>query len=402
MSKLFTRDSVDGPELSGANLLAANVALFDALQSIGLQSGSRTAITASATLAAAQCGYLPVSCAGGSVTLTLPTSGAAADDYEYRIRRTDSTSANTLTIQRGSTDTIEGATSFTIGVGEQYDIKLPGGGADWKILGRGGATAAAARSVISAALQATRADLATAATLDFTGTTTTDDFRLTGTTTATAINIAVGRTCRALAQSAFKITNNSALVCASGDDIYIRAGDFIIFRATAANTAEVTVIRANPIVRRAAQTTSGSANYDFTDIPADVNVVHCHGSGLSSSTASTFLVQIGAGSVDSSGYTGAASGLTDGASPVYSPSSSGFFAGTTAAGADTVSFELELKRRTSNEWQCSGKIFREGTTDVVWTSMQEKSLSGPLDRVRFTTAAGHTLDAVSVSLTYQS
>lgn len=147
MSRLFTRASVNGASLTGANLKATLVALWDALNSVGVTDAARATVTASATLATTQCGILLVDCTSGSVTLTLPTSGAATDEAEYRIRRIDS-SVNTLTVQRGGTDTIEAGTSFTIGAGQQFDVKLPAGSADWKVLGRGGGTLLQARAAL--------------------------------------------------------------------------------------------------------------------------------------------------------------------------------------------------------------------------------------------------------------
>lgn len=149
MSKLFTRASVAGASLTGANLKATLLSLVDALNSIGVTESARTTITASATLVTTQCGVLLVDCSSASVVLTLPTSGTSSDEAEYRIRRIDSTYTNALTVQRGSTDTIEGgATAFSVGCGGEMEFKLPGGSTNWRVTGRGGATAQAAREAL--------------------------------------------------------------------------------------------------------------------------------------------------------------------------------------------------------------------------------------------------------------
>lgn len=153
MSKNITKASINGPSLLGAQLKAALIGLWDALRSVGITDSARSTITASATLLTTQCGYLPVNCASGNVTLTLPTSGASADEAEYRIRRIDS-SVSTLTIQRGGTDTIEGATSFTIQPGQQFDLKLPAGSSTWRIVRRGGGTASQARGALQVGMPA--------------------------------------------------------------------------------------------------------------------------------------------------------------------------------------------------------------------------------------------------------
>ena len=132
MSKLFSRATVTGTTLAGATLKTSLTALWDALNTIGITDSTRSTVTASATLATTQAGLVPVDCTSASVTLTLPTSGTTTDELEYDIRRVDS-SANTLTVQRGGTDTIDGATGWTVPPGGILKIKMPAGGTNWRI-----------------------------------------------------------------------------------------------------------------------------------------------------------------------------------------------------------------------------------------------------------------------------
>jgi hypothetical protein len=76
----------------------------------GGQRWKRTAITANTTLTDGNF-YVSVNCSGGSVTVTLPAT--ASKNPTFIIKRTDS-SANTVTVQRTGTDTIDGATSITL------------------------------------------------------------------------------------------------------------------------------------------------------------------------------------------------------------------------------------------------------------------------------------------------
>lgn len=159
MSKLFSRATVTGATLSGANLKSALTALWDALNSVGVTDASRTTVTSTATLVSTQCGLVLVDATSGAIVLTLPTSGAATDELTYKLRRID-TSANSVTVQRGGTDTIDGATSITVPVGGIVDLQMPAGGTVWRVVG----TAAAAPS--SQAFQAfTSAGTAPAYTL---------------------------------------------------------------------------------------------------------------------------------------------------------------------------------------------------------------------------------------------
>lgn len=151
MAKLFSRASVAGATLPGANLKATLTALWDALNSKGISDAtSRAALTTSATLATTQCGLVLVDCSTGSVVLTLPTSGSATDEAEYQFRRVDAAAANSLTVQRGSADTIEGATSLLVPAGGATHLQMPAGATDWKIKALSGGTAIGARNNVSA------------------------------------------------------------------------------------------------------------------------------------------------------------------------------------------------------------------------------------------------------------
>jgi hypothetical protein len=151
MSKMPTRVTASGTTLSGASLKALVLALIDALNSAGFQETSRTTVTTTSTLTITQCGLVMVDCTAGNVVLTLPNSGAAADDALYLFRRVDATT-NTLTVQRGSTDTVEGATTgLTVAASGVLELQLPAGSGNWRVLFIGGASVAATRAALSAA-----------------------------------------------------------------------------------------------------------------------------------------------------------------------------------------------------------------------------------------------------------
>lgn len=136
MSKTPTLASVNGTTLSGAQLKTFLTGIVAAFRTIGMQETDRATITSDATLTVQNCGLVLVDCTGGNVALTLPTSGSTTDDAIYNIRRLDSTT-NTLTVTRGGSDTIEGAsTAVSIGVLNNWAIQLPAGGTDWKVIGR--------------------------------------------------------------------------------------------------------------------------------------------------------------------------------------------------------------------------------------------------------------------------
>lgn len=69
--------------------------------------------------------------ASGNVTITLPTA-ASSTGYRFDIKRIDS-SANTCTIARSSTDTIDGLTSLTIDV-QYISLSVVSDGSAWYII----------------------------------------------------------------------------------------------------------------------------------------------------------------------------------------------------------------------------------------------------------------------------
>lgn len=154
MSKLPSRATASGATLSGASLKTLLLAVWDALNSRGFTDVARSTISASTTLTIAQSGVVLVDASGGSVVLTLPTSGASTDDTPYDIRRIDA-SGNTVTVQRGGTDTIEGATSaLSVTANGVLSLQLPAGATNWRVLGISGSTAANARLAIGAVADA--------------------------------------------------------------------------------------------------------------------------------------------------------------------------------------------------------------------------------------------------------
>ena len=85
--------------------------------------------------------------------------------------------------------------------------------------------------------RATRADVASASTVDLSSVG--DDINITGTTTITAFTIGIGRVVRVRFNAALTLTNNASIVTQTGGNITTAAGDTCMLRATAANTVEV-------------------------------------------------------------------------------------------------------------------------------------------------------------------
>jgi hypothetical protein len=87
--------------------------------------------SANATLTLDETGLVLVSAAAANVTLTLPAANAMGGRaIVYHIIRTDA-SANTVTVARAGGDTIEGATSIAVNVGDRVTLASDGAAA-WR------------------------------------------------------------------------------------------------------------------------------------------------------------------------------------------------------------------------------------------------------------------------------
>ncbi len=145
-------------------------------------------------------------------------------------------------------------------------------------------------------------------------------------------------------------------------------------------------------------TTSGTA-IDFTGIPVNVNRVTLSFNAVSTSGTSSIQIQIGAGSIDATGYNGATSSISGGV--VTNNLSTGITLDTTSAAAALVQGAITFTRISGNTWAFTGTAGRSdnGRLAVMGGS---KALSGSLDRVRITTVNGtDTFDNGAANLIWE-
>lgn len=247
----------------------------------------------------------------------------------------------------------------------------------------------------------TRIDVASAATVDLTTSApNTAHINITGTTTITAFTIATGRTVFVRFAGALTFTNNANIVTQTGANITTAAGDTCILRATAANVVEVLCYTSLSKVNLGASvaTTSGTA-IDFTGIPPWVNRVTMQFSGVSSSGASNYLLQLGSGSIATTGYSSASSTLA--ATTVSTVTSTSGIVVSQAAATNVCFGQVVFSRVGGNSWAASGLI----TTPVNTSTFAIAggiTLGGVLDRIRLTTVNGtDTFDAGTLSISWE-
>jgi hypothetical protein len=159
-------------------------------------------------------------------------------------------------------------------------------------------------------------------------------------------------------------------------------------------------------VMSASVLTSGTANtslsgtaIDFTGIPSWVKRVTVMLSGVSTNGSNYFLMQIGSGSVTTSGYIGvtAITGTATGATT----STSGFIL--FQANPSSLMFgHVVFTLLTGNTWISTHTLGNNLSTGYSMQGGGNVTLSGALDRVRLTTVGGtDTFDAGSINVMYE-
>jgi hypothetical protein len=148
----------------------------------------------------------------------------------------------------------------------------------------------------------------------------------------------------------------------------------------------------------AVASTSGTA-IDFTSIPSWVKRVAVMFNGVSTNGTSNFQVQLGAGSVVTTGYLGNCSNQSG---AVTSAFSTGFVVSLSNGIASTLSGQCVIALLSSNVYVETSVLADYSAAGAVRTGSGSVTLSGTLDRVRITTVNGtDTFDAGSINILYE-
>jgi hypothetical protein len=176
----------------------------------------------------------------------------------------------------------------------------------------------------------------------------------------------------------------------------VTAGTVITALGTGTGGAGTYTVSASQTV---SSTTITIVGLDFLSIPSWVKRITVMWSGVSTSGASNTLIQIGAGSVVSTGYSSASSvvGLSTAAS---ASSTAGFILRSNQATA-VLSGAVSLILSTGNTWIASG-VVADASIPGSYTTGGYLALGGSLDRVRITTVNGtDTFDNGSINILYE-
>jgi hypothetical protein len=147
----------------------------------------------------------------------------------------------------------------------------------------------------------------------------------------------------------------------------------------------------------AVASTSGTS-IDFTGIPSWVKRITVMLNGVSGSGTSIPIIQIGSGSVETSGYIAAAARSGGGGTG----QTIGFPLEGSSAAVDTRSGVYFLVLQTTSTWLITGTGGLTSNTSLISLVFGAKTITGTLDRVRITTVNGtDTFDAGSINIFYE-
>lgn len=169
--------------------------------------------------------------------------------------------------------------------------------------------------------------------------------------------------------------------------------------STASTNVVAPAMLTQPLTLGTAVATTSGTSVDITGIPSWAKRVTIILNGVSTNSSNTFLIQIGSGSIVTTGYK-TVRGYVFGTSPsaVAATDAIAFWAVVSAASAHFG--HIVLTTVGSNIWVSSFAI-GQGTDALAAYGGGGVTLSGALDRVRLTTSGGDTFDAGSVNILYE-
>jgi hypothetical protein len=174
------------------------------------------------------------------------------------------------------------------------------------------------------------------------------------------------------------------------------AGTSVITLPVGTGTAVVNNVNSAIVSGTSVASTSGTS-IDFTSIPSWVKRINVLFNGVSLNGNTQILVQIGAGSITSSGYNSGGSRTT---SVVTTASSTAGFVINSVTSSESFNGIMQITNLTSNVWvQSHSGGFNSG---AGFSGGGTVTLGGTLDRVRITTVNGtDTFDAGSINILYE-
>ena len=148
-------------------------------------------------------------------------------------------------------------------------------------------------------------------------------------------------------------------------------------------------------IQRGTAVTASGTSVDFTSIPSWAKRITVMFSGVSTSGTSNWLIQVGSGSISSSGYVAVlATGST------YNSYTTGFGIVNAIVAVDAFSGAATVNLMTGATYICQSVMNRPGSN--VMSGTGSVTLAGTLDRIRITTVNGtDTFDAGTINILFE-
>lgn len=148
-----------------------------------------------------------------------------------------------------------------------------------------------------------------------------------------------------------------------------------------------------------ASTTFSVVGIEFSGIPSWVKKITVMMNGISGSGTGVPVIQIGSGSITSSGYVASATSMTATVTSSSFTTSFTLLGGANSA-ANVISGLLVLTNVSGNTWVAAGNGSTSSSTGS-FVCAGSVALGGTLDRVRFSFGLTDTLDAGSINIFYE-
>jgi len=195
------------------------------------------------------------------------------------------------------------------------------------------------------------------------------------------------------------VAGNNSIALPTGNGT---SGQFLQTNGSGALSFASAVVNgsSSAIVSGTAVASTSGTSIDFTGIPSWAKRVTVMFNGVSTNGTSKLRVQLGSGSVETSGYLGSSSAIAS-ASANSATFSSGFDLNDSEAAIALRRGIFTCTLLGSNLWVLSGTL---SVQDTGYTSLTNgtKTTSSTLDRVRITTVNGtDTFDAGSINILYE-
>lgn len=172
--------------------------------------------------------------------------------------------------------------------------------------------------------------------------------------------------------------------------------------ATTQGSKGLIVGSASALTSGTAQNSTSGTSIDFTGIPSWVKRITVMLNGVSTNGTSLFQIQLGNGSVITTGYLSYAS-ITGGGGTTSNSATTGFLCTAGSGSAATLIYgSVVLSLVGSNAWVASVGLGANIGGAFAMNGGGSIALGGALDRVRITTVNGtDTFDAGSINILYE-